>query len=111
MESPQLSTIGLDDSFVQLGGDSVAAMKVVSASRNVGLDLAVADIFRDSTLHGVAGRARPVVKKLEHLEHIAPFSMLGPDCKVGSLLGFLSTQYHLDENRIPSFVELAAPFF
>ncbi|KAH7268863.1 hypothetical protein B0J15DRAFT_442051 [Fusarium solani] len=39
--------IGLDDSFIRLGGDSIAAMKVVGeARRHSGLDITVADLLR-----------------------------------------------------------------
>ena len=48
------ATIGLDDSFFRLGGDSIAAMKVVGEARKVGVELAVADIFRHPTLEHLA---------------------------------------------------------
>ncbi|KAJ4245898.1 Nonribosomal peptide synthetase 30 [Fusarium falciforme] len=39
--------VGLDDSFIRLGGDSIAAMKVVGEARkHSGLDLSVADLLR-----------------------------------------------------------------
>lgn len=38
--------IGLDDSFFKVGGNSITAMKLMGDARNVGVDLAVADIFR-----------------------------------------------------------------
>ncbi|KAH6996002.1 hypothetical protein BKA56DRAFT_666274 [Ilyonectria sp. MPI-CAGE-AT-0026] len=38
--------IGLDDSFFKLGGNLITAMKLMGDARNVGVDLAVADIFR-----------------------------------------------------------------
>ncbi|KAJ5157767.1 nonribosomal peptide synthase [Penicillium canariense] len=44
------ATIGLDDGFFQLGGDSVSAMKVVSQARTFRINLKVADIFRQDTL-------------------------------------------------------------
>ncbi|OOQ85263.1 hypothetical protein PEBR_26393 [Penicillium brasilianum] len=44
------ATIGLDVSFFQLGGDSVSALKVVSEARTLGMNLKVADIFRQDTL-------------------------------------------------------------
>jgi len=40
----ELDSIGLDDSFFQLGGDSIAAMKLVAEARQIGLHLVVADI-------------------------------------------------------------------
>lgn len=47
-------TIGLDDRFFRLGGDSIAAMKVVGEARKVGIKLVVADIFRHNTLASLA---------------------------------------------------------
>lgn len=44
------STIGLDDSFFQIGGDSVSAMRVVSEANRLGMNMKVADIFRQDTL-------------------------------------------------------------
>ncbi|EFQ92826.1 hypothetical protein PTT_10009, partial [Pyrenophora teres f. teres 0-1] len=43
--SLELDTIGLDDSFFRLGGDSIAAMKLVGEARGMGLQFSVADIF------------------------------------------------------------------
>ncbi len=48
----------MDDGFFQIGGDSLAAMKVVSEARKAaGLTLTVADIFRCPTLRDVARQA------------------------------------------------------
>jgi len=44
------SSIGLDDSFFQLGGDSMTAMKLVARAREVGLELTVALVFRHPKL-------------------------------------------------------------
>ncbi|KAH7323159.1 hypothetical protein B0I35DRAFT_477044 [Stachybotrys elegans] len=54
----EAETIGLDDSFFRLGGDSIAAMKVVGEARKIGLELAVADLFRLPILHQLASQAR-----------------------------------------------------
>lgn len=40
--------IGLDNGFIQLGGNSLRAMKVVNMARQVGINLEVADMFRHS---------------------------------------------------------------
>lgn len=44
------STIGLDDNFFQLGGDSIAVMSVVDLARRAGMGLAAMDVFRHPTL-------------------------------------------------------------
>ena len=41
--------IGVDDGFIQLGGNSLGAMKVISMARQAGFKLQVADMFRRST--------------------------------------------------------------
>lgn len=44
------SSIGLDDSFFRLGGDSITAMRVSSGARAQGLWVAVAQILREKTI-------------------------------------------------------------
>ncbi len=56
------SNIGLGDSFFHLGGDSIAAMRVVTESRKAGLCVAVADIFRHRRLQQVAASAVPLAE-------------------------------------------------
>ncbi|KAI3333060.1 hypothetical protein F4824DRAFT_277782 [Ustulina deusta] len=72
----EADSIGVDDSFFRLGGDSIAAMKLVGAARGVGVSLAVADIFRNPVL---AAQARVKTNSGQELkeEPIAPFSLLG----------------------------------
>jgi len=46
--------IGTTDNFFQIGGDSVAAMRVVAAARSTNLQLSVADIFQHPRLTDLA---------------------------------------------------------
>ncbi|KAK1914117.1 hypothetical protein P3342_007363 [Pyrenophora teres f. teres] len=50
-------SIGLDDSFFRLGGDSIAAMKLVGEARRAGIHLTVADLFRNPKLDQLAAAA------------------------------------------------------
>ncbi|KAM4054540.1 AMP-binding enzyme [Hirsutella rhossiliensis] len=50
-------TIGADDSFIRLGGNSISAMAVVGEARRLGLQVAVADIFCRPKLHQLASHA------------------------------------------------------
>ncbi|KAJ3499460.1 hypothetical protein NLG97_g303 [Lecanicillium saksenae] len=47
--------ISVDDSFVRLGGDSIAAMKLVAAARQAGFHITVSDIFHHPKLEDMAG--------------------------------------------------------
>jgi amino acid adenylation domain-containing protein len=67
--------ISTTDSFLRLGGDSVAAMHLVAAARENNLLLTVANIFKNPILSDLAR-----VIKLQTISHdnyaIAPFSLL-----------------------------------
>lgn len=43
-------SVGMDAQYFRLGGDSIAAMRLVSAARSIGVSLTVAHIFRNATL-------------------------------------------------------------
>ncbi|KAG2417797.1 hypothetical protein HFD88_000896 [Aspergillus terreus] len=46
--------IGLDDNFIQLGGDSISAMYVVAEARKHGVDLCVAEVLEHPRLSSLA---------------------------------------------------------
>ncbi|TAQ85918.1 hypothetical protein B7494_g5755 [Chlorociboria aeruginascens] len=52
------NSIESNDSFFQLGGDSIIAMQMVGAAREVGLNLTVANIFRHPTFAEMASVIR-----------------------------------------------------
>ncbi|KAK3216152.1 hypothetical protein GRF29_8g2302175 [Pseudopithomyces chartarum] len=70
-------SIGLDDSFFRLGGDSIAAMKLVGEARREGVQLSVADLFRHPALVALAGLR--VDHEINETEEIPAFALLGKD--------------------------------
>ncbi|PVI04083.1 nonribosomal peptide synthetase-like protein, partial [Periconia macrospinosa] len=69
-----------NDNFFSMGGDSLRAMKLVAAAREDGVLLSVPDIMLNSTLSGMASKA----KKLDESEStdIPPFSLLPHDWEI-----------------------------
>ncbi|RFU73550.1 nonribosomal peptide synthase [Trichoderma arundinaceum] len=70
--------IGAKDSFFRLGGDSLQAMKLVSAANDVGIHLSVADVFNNPKLSDLAqhiGNTSGSKSK----GRISPFSLLKDD--------------------------------
>ena len=67
-------TIGVDDSFFRLGGDSIAAMKLVAQAREVDLNLSVADIFQKPRISALA--ELPLVERPEVSNKVSTFSLL-----------------------------------
>ena len=50
-------SIGQDDNFLQIGGDSITAIQVVSMARDVGVDLSVKAVFGNPVLRYMATQA------------------------------------------------------
>ncbi|PTH90221.1 hypothetical protein C9J60_04460 [Streptomyces sp. A244] len=55
-----LPAVGIDDSFFDLGGDSISSIQLASRTRRAGLDISPRDIFRHKTVLALAGVASPV---------------------------------------------------
>ncbi|MDN0197614.1 phosphopantetheine-binding protein [Streptomyces sp. S.PNR 29] len=53
-----VASVGPDDSFVALGGDSVAIMRLVARAREAGLEIGVQDVFESGTVSALAAAAR-----------------------------------------------------
>ncbi|CAG8981036.1 hypothetical protein HYALB_00008189 [Hymenoscyphus albidus] len=68
--------IGFNDSFFELGGDSIAAMKLVSEARMESLELTVAQVFKHRTLSDMAKVVESTKVSEVIVEAAAPFSAL-----------------------------------
>ncbi|PTB74132.1 non-ribosomal peptide synthetase [Trichoderma longibrachiatum ATCC 18648] len=75
--------IGLNDGFFVLGGDSIAAMKLVSEARLEGIKLSVVQIFQKRTLYEMASAMEEVEKPASSADAattrektLKPFSLL-----------------------------------
>lgn len=66
--------VGADDSFLRLGGDSIAAMRLVAAAHREELHLTVADVFRHPRLNELAQLAQTASEPEENI--VLPFSLL-----------------------------------
>ncbi|KAI1867208.1 uncharacterized protein JN550_007260 [Neoarthrinium moseri] len=74
-----VQSIGADDSFFQIGGDSIAAMKLVALARErFGIRLAVGDIFKNPQLSALAQLAGTHMCVDDRVE-ISPFSLLSDE--------------------------------
>ncbi|KAK8115446.1 hypothetical protein PG984_011948 [Apiospora sp. TS-2023a] len=78
------ATIGADSNFLRIGGESIAAMRLVAAARGQKLSLTVADIFRAPRLSDLALLVKEATSGKEQ-NHV-PFSLLKT---LGDPQGFL----------------------
>ncbi|KAL2670220.1 hypothetical protein Neosp_014687 [[Neocosmospora] mangrovei] len=69
-----LASIGVEDHFFRLGGDSINAMRLVTLARQSDINLTVASIFQKATLLEMANSAFPMSKATATA--VQPFSLL-----------------------------------
>lgn len=75
----RLETFGIDDNFFHLGGDSLAAMRLVTLARKSGLQLKITDVFNQPRLADLASYVSVRSKQPVRTNAIVPFSLLsGP---------------------------------
>ncbi|KAL6810263.1 hypothetical protein J3E69DRAFT_377705 [Trichoderma sp. SZMC 28015] len=94
----KLPSIGLDDTFVQLGGDSLGAMKIVSEARKIGLSLSVANVLGSSTLEEVAKTVQQVSSY--GAVDISPFHLVPADSHLPLLLDEVQKLYGIQKETI-----------
>ncbi|TLD06603.1 uncharacterized protein PgNI_08011 [Pyricularia grisea] len=79
--------VGRESHFLRLGGDSIAAIRLVTAARDLGLELSVKEVFDDPRLLAIAatadakGAADDGVDDWagEYPEYVEPFALLQPE--------------------------------
>lgn len=71
------ASIGADSSFLRIGGESIAAMRLVAAARAAGLSLTVAHIFKAPRLCDLALLVKEVGSGAdEQIPRVRPFALL-----------------------------------
>lgn len=73
------SDISPNDSFFELGGDSIGAMRLVSDARTQGISISVAEVFQSKSLSELASIARETSSGEPEANVDAPFAALGAD--------------------------------
>ncbi|RYP53444.1 hypothetical protein DL768_001589 [Monosporascus sp. mg162] len=93
-------SIGPDDNFFSLGGDSLLAMRLVKKTSSLG-SITVADVFKYPTLSAMAAAITKRSASIQdHAVEIAPFSLLGEDDKTADALRNVAAQCGVDVTTI-----------
>ena len=71
-----IGSIGADDDFFNLNGDSISAMRLVARARNEGYNLRISDVFTNPRLSKLALKIQPQAIKEQSAPHIRPFELL-----------------------------------
>ena len=102
-----LREVGADTGFFDLGGDSVRAVALVGALRQVGFDVAVRDVFEHPTAAGLAALADRRAPLSGPDTGVAPFAMLDAGDRALLPPG-ITDAYPLSQIQLGMLVELAA---
>ncbi|KAH7370161.1 hypothetical protein BKA65DRAFT_387194 [Rhexocercosporidium sp. MPI-PUGE-AT-0058] len=92
--------ISAEDSFFNLGGDSITAMRLVAVGLKAGLKISVAEIFTHPILSDMALVAVEVSSENILLESPPPFSLLGRDIHDENLLHQAAEKCGVAGNKI-----------
>ncbi|MEV6951754.1 non-ribosomal peptide synthase/polyketide synthase [Streptomyces sp. NPDC051183] len=103
-----LDALGVDDSFFELGGDSIRAVALVGSLRAAGFDVTVRDVFDRRTVARLAelvtGRTAPA----ELPEPVRPFQLIRPGDR-DRLPAGLTDAYPLSQVQTGMVLEMALP--
>lgn len=91
------TSIGSEDSFFRLGGDSLAAMKLVGTARSQGLTLSVLDVFRHPSLKEMSSKCQTT--KSTPVSSVKPFSLLAQASK-GEIMEEVETQCGVNQDMV-----------
>ncbi|MEV0537923.1 amino acid adenylation domain-containing protein, partial [Kitasatospora sp. NPDC050463] len=74
-----LAQAGVEDSFFDLGGDSIRAVRLVGAMRATGYDVSVRDVFEQRTIAAMAAALPGVGTGESLITAVEPFALIGED--------------------------------
>lgn len=92
--------ISAEDTFFRHGGDSITAMKMVTAARKEGYMITVADIFKTPTLSEMAQNMSGISPIAETNTEITPFSILGESVSLIEIKNEVSAICEVSDNEI-----------
>jgi hypothetical protein len=93
-----VGSISANNSFLQISGDLIRAMRLVSIAQEQGLSFSVTDIFRQPRLYDLANVTKIGLNKL--LKAMAPFSLIGASLDVGVMCTEVAARYSIQLKQI-----------
>ncbi|KAF2030892.1 acetyl-CoA synthetase-like protein [Setomelanomma holmii] len=94
------SAVGIDDSFIRLGGNSVLAMRLVAAAQSERMNLSVIDIFTQPKLSDLAAKCNVSEAISAPEKTIQPFELLPQSVTRVQALEEIAQQCHVPQAQI-----------
>ena len=97
--SLESGSVGMDAQFFRMGGDSIAAIRLVTAARSMDISLTVASIFRNATLSEMCDNTA-VVNSSELQPGPEPFGLLPDSIPTELMIGEVSSLCRINEKDV-----------
>ncbi|KAK1590723.1 uncharacterized protein LY79DRAFT_632018 [Colletotrichum navitas] len=95
----QVSSVGIQDNFFRLGGDSIVAISLRTEARRRGLMISVSDVFSNPILADMAQKMGKVVTA-SAVEVVEPFSLLEGYESIPDLIADVSQECNVSKDAI-----------
>ncbi|MEV0194820.1 condensation domain-containing protein, partial [Kitasatospora purpeofusca] len=102
-----LAEVGVEDSFFDLGGDSIRAVRLVGALRAAGFDVSIPDVFQLKTVAALAVRVAGQEVTGSLVETVEPFALIGDRDRAQLPAGVVDA-YPLSQVQTGMLVEMLA---
>ncbi|MGW4898788.1 condensation domain-containing protein, partial [Kitasatospora sp. NPDC004240] len=102
-----LAQVGVEDSFFDLGGDSIRAVRLVGALRAAGYDVSIPDVFEQRTIAAMATVLPGVGTGESLITAVRPFDLIGEDDR-NALPADVIDAYPLSQIQTGMLVEMLA---
>ncbi|WP_030327354.1 condensation domain-containing protein, partial [Streptomyces sp. NRRL B-3229] len=99
--------VGVEDSFFDLGGDSIRAVRLVGALRAAGYDVSIPDVFQLKTIAALATRVGGHEPGGSLIAAVEPFALIGEDDRAALPAG-VTDAYPLSQVQTGMLVEMLA---
>jgi amino acid adenylation domain-containing protein/non-ribosomal peptide synthase protein (TIGR01720 family) len=96
----QASAVGIDDSFIRLGGNSILAMRLVAAAQAEHISLSVVDIFMQPKLSDLAAKCKSVDKSSPAEKDIQEFELLQQPLSKLHVIDEIAQQCYVPEAQV-----------
>ncbi|KAL4722245.1 NRPS [Fusarium chlamydosporum] len=93
-----VNSIGVEDHFFRLGGDSIAAMQLVTLARKSNINLTVTGVFQKVSLLDMAHSALPLSRAVATT--VQPFSLVPNGVSLDALRREIAESAHIDVEEI-----------
>ena len=102
------SAVGIDDSFIRIGGNSILAMRLVAAAQSEHMNLSVIDIFTQPKLSDLAAKCKIIDRSIPAEKPVQPFELLPQHTSQAQAIDEVSQQCRVPKAQVQDILPVSA---